>query len=1227
MKTTSKRITAIVTAAVTLTVCMVFDVPERIAAAAEETHSHKLCGGTEHDGCTHGDIEFQPLTYTFTDDKPQWIIRGQNVYLTSDIEMPDDGRLFVEKGVTNLCLNGYSIKKNGDEIIDMNNIGGEYAELNICDCKGGGGIVNTSVSGEEDLSCIAAIDNVTLNVYGGTIDGGKSAAAIDSHKTTGQKGGDVNIYGGEIKAEDGCGIYLFDDANASLSVYGGEITSGENGYSIYSRSSGNTVTVCGGNISGTIRNNSDSTLKIEDGNVSSTQYFAIDNYGLFDLSGGSISSSGSDSTIENCGTINITGGSVSGDVTYEIINYKGTVTISGGTVEGSKYLLWNKTNASADIKGGELIGENYDCFWNNGTLSISGGEIKCLGYPLKNYGILNISGGSIKHKNFSGTRNYIQNYGTFNLSASPTFENTDFWLRSNDNIGIAGELTYNTPCTVYIDSNVPRIFTSGWNTYMSGRNVSDYFKSPYSLCTVAESEDEAILRVFKITFDANGGECGTQDTDVNDYGKVSPLPEATWQGYTFDGWFTEAENGEEVTVDTVFTSDTTIYAHWTKNVCEHNWSTEWSNDDTNHWHECLNGCGEKNGESEHTWNDGIITKEPTEAAKGEKTFTCTACNTTKTETLPKLDHVHALTYHERVDADCVNDGTVEYWSCSKCGKNYSDAAATNQLTDITISAKKHTVEIDAAVEATCTTDGKTEGSHCSVCDTVLTAQTTIPAKGHSWDNGVVTTPATEDSEGVKTFTCSVCKKVETKPIPKLDHVHTLTFHAKVDADCENDGTVEYWSCSKCGNNYSDAAATQQLADTTIPAKGHIWDNGVVTTEPTASTDGEKTYTCTICGVTKTEKIPATGGTNPPSGNENGNITTEVQQGENVPATEVKTPKDELIDAVLTAEEKEQTNNGVDIKIILKVEDGTDTVPAEDKANVEKKIGELPNYKLGQYLDVELLKIIGSVQEKITNTTSNITVTFDLPEALRETSRTYSVIRVHDGITEVLPDLDNDVNTVTIETDKFSTYALAYSEKSENTPPSGGNSDGSNPTTPTSYRITVNANEGGYVSGSGDYNHGDIAEISAAPDNGYKFVGWYEDGTLVSTSLNYSFTVRSSRTFMAKFEVIDDTSGDDNPTPPTSDESDPNESGDTSTDSNDETSGDETTQPSDDNPSTNESGTNTSDSTSSGDKNNSAPSESAPSDNGENPATGIAVSCLPLATAVIILTVAAKRKKK
>lgn len=66
-----------------------------------------------------------------------------------------------------------------------------------------------------------------------------------------------------------------------------------------------------------------------------------------------------------------------------------------------------------------------------------------------------------------------------------------------------------------------------------------------------------------VTFNANGGSCAANKATVNAEGKLDTLPEATMNAYAFDGWFTAAEGGDPITTDTVFTEDTTVYAHWT----------------------------------------------------------------------------------------------------------------------------------------------------------------------------------------------------------------------------------------------------------------------------------------------------------------------------------------------------------------------------------------------------------------------------------------------------------------------------------------------------------------------------------------------------------------------------------------------------------------------------------------------------------------------------------------
>lgn len=89
------------------------------------------------------------------------------------------------------------------------------------------------------------------------------------------------------------------------------------------------------------------------------------------------------------------------------------------------------------------------------------------------------------------------------------------------------------------------------------------------------------------------------------------------------------------------------------------------------------------------------------------------------------------------------------------------------------------------------------------------------------------------------------------------HKHTMVKVPAKKATCTENGNIEYYGCEECGKFFKDKEGTKEitLADTLIKATGHVWDKGVVTVKPTTEAQGERTYTCKVCGATRTEVIP------------------------------------------------------------------------------------------------------------------------------------------------------------------------------------------------------------------------------------------------------------------------------------------------------------------------------------------------------------------------------------
>ena len=199
----------------------------------------------------------------------------------------------------------------------------------------------------------------------------------------------------------------------------------------------------------------------------------------------------------------------------------------------------------------------------------------------------------------------------------------------------------------------------------------------------------------------------------------------------------------------------------------------------------------------HSYGNSVVTKQPTCTSEGTAIKTCTKCNATVTETIPKTSHEYADTV---VAPTCTADGYTLH-KCSVCGTSYKDnttkatghsygnSVVTKQPTctaegtktktctkcNATVTeklpAKGHTAITDKGYPATCTTAGKTDGSHCSVCNTVIKVQTVINATGHKSSGWITDKAASIGVKGSKHKECTVCKKVlETAEIPALSRI-------------------------------------------------------------------------------------------------------------------------------------------------------------------------------------------------------------------------------------------------------------------------------------------------------------------------------------------------------------------------------------------------------------------------------------------------------------------------
>ena len=220
----------------------------------------------------------------------------------------------------------------------------------------------------------------------------------------------------------------------------------------------------------------------------------------------------------------------------------------------------------------------------------------------------------------------------------------------------------------------------------------------------------------------------------------------------------------------------------------------------------------------HSWDSGKITAAPTCTGTGVKTYTCTACAATRTETVSATGHTAVAV--AKVEPTCTQPGRAAGTKCSVCGEVLSG------LTEI--KATGHTEVIDAAVEPTCTKTGLTEGKHCSVCNAVLVEQEIVPVKGHTEVIDKAVEPTCTKTGLTEGKHCSVCNAVlvEQEIVPAKGH--TEVIDKAVEPTCTETGLTEGKHCSVCGEVLVEQEVVPALGFTVSGSVVGVTDNAMVT---------------------------------------------------------------------------------------------------------------------------------------------------------------------------------------------------------------------------------------------------------------------------------------------------------------------------------------------------------------------------------------------------------------
>ena len=262
----------------------------------------------------------------------------------------------------------------------------------------------------------------------------------------------------------------------------------------------------------------------------------------------------------------------------------------------------------------------------------------------------------------------------------------------------------------------------------------------------------------------------------------------------------------------------------------------------------------------HSWSEWKVRKAATCTENGTSYHTCTRCKKSETKTVKATGHSYE--WKETKKATCGTAGSRQQ-VCKMCG--------AKGKTETIKATGQHTYEWKVTKKATCGEVGSRQ-QVCKVCGAKGKKETIRPTGKHTWEWRRVTEP-TCGAEGKERLFCSVCGMGGQSRAISATGKHKWEWNTVKKATCGTDGSRQQvcsvcgekgktetikargrhqWSswrttspatCEEKGEQFRSCRICKRKQTKTIPALGHDWDTGVVTTTPGVHVPGVITYTC------------------------------------------------------------------------------------------------------------------------------------------------------------------------------------------------------------------------------------------------------------------------------------------------------------------------------------------------------------------------------------------------